>query len=134
MPLGAEYLTKARLGQGAFRVLVTDAYQRKCAFTGERTLPVFDAAHIRPFAQSSPHSINNGLLLRSDLHKLFDLGYITITEEFKVEVSKKIKEEFENDRDYYALHGNIMKVIPGRREYLPSNDYIQWHNSHVYVP
>jgi putative restriction endonuclease len=37
-----------RLGQGAFRLLVTDAYQRRCAVTGERTLPVLDAAHIRP--------------------------------------------------------------------------------------
>ena len=38
----------ARLGHGAFRLLVTDAYQRRCAVTGERTLPVLDAAHIRP--------------------------------------------------------------------------------------
>jgi putative restriction endonuclease len=131
---GAEYLAKARLGQGAFRVLVTDAYQRKCALTGERTLPVLEAAHIKPFAQSGPHSISNGLLLRSDLHKLFDLGYLTITEDYKVEISRKIKEEFENGRDYYALHGNSLKVIPGKREYLPSTEFIQWHNSHIYVP
>jgi putative restriction endonuclease len=45
---GAEYLTRGRLGQGAFRVLVTDAYQRRCAVTGEKTLPVLEAAHIRP--------------------------------------------------------------------------------------
>ncbi len=47
---GAEYLTRGRLGQGAFRVLVTDAYQRRCAVTGERTLPVLEAAHIKPYA------------------------------------------------------------------------------------
>lgn len=131
---GAEYLAKSRLGQGAFRVLVTDAYQRRCAFTGERTLPVLEAAHIKPFSRSGPNSINNGLLLRSDLHKLFDLGYVTVTDELKIEVSRKIKEEFENGRDYYALHGNPLKVLPGQNDYQPSKDFIQWHNSHVYVP
>jgi putative restriction endonuclease len=49
---GAEYLTRARLGQGAFRVLVTEAYDRRCAVTGERTLPVLEAAHIKPYSET----------------------------------------------------------------------------------
>lgn len=44
-------LIRHRLGQGAFRVLVTDAYQRRCAISGEKTLPVLEAAHIRPYSQ-----------------------------------------------------------------------------------
>src|SRR5690606_11461688 len=76
---GAEYLARARLGQGAFRVLVTDAYQKRCAISGERTLPVLQAAHIRPYAAAGPHRVSNGLLLRSDLHILFDRGYVTVT-------------------------------------------------------
>jgi putative restriction endonuclease len=86
-----EEVIRPRLGQGAFRVLVTDAYQRRCAVTGERTLPVLESAHIKPYARSGPHSNNNGLLLRSDLHKLFDLGYITVTGDMRIEVSKRIK-------------------------------------------
>src|SRR5207245_1461696 len=66
------FLTRARLGQGAFRVVVTDIYRRRCAITGEKTLPVLEAAHIKPFADKGPHSIRNGLLLRSDFHTLFD--------------------------------------------------------------
>ena len=46
---GEPALIRPRLGQGAFRVTVTDVYQRRCAVTGERTLPILDAAHIRPF-------------------------------------------------------------------------------------
>ena len=88
---GAEFLTKARLGQGAFRVLVTDAYTRRCAITGERTLPALEAAHIKPFAKLGPNETANGLLLRSDLHKLFDLGYLSVTPDLAVEVSRKIK-------------------------------------------
>ena len=58
---GAEYLTRGRLGQGAFRVLVTDAYERRCAVTGEKTLPVLEAAHIKPYALHDPHRVSNGL-------------------------------------------------------------------------
>src|SRR5205807_1901430 len=46
-----------RLGQGAFRVLVTDAYRRRCAFTQERTLPVLEAAHIMPYSSRGRHEL-----------------------------------------------------------------------------
>jgi len=128
---GIEYQTRARLGQGGFRVLVTEAYNRRCAITRERTLPVLEAAHIKPFAKSGPHKISNGLLLRSDLHKLFDLGYMTITNAYAVEVSKRIREEFENGRDYYAMHGSSLN-LPSNSLYIPSREYIEWHNQEIY--
>src|ERR1043166_3496466 len=109
---GADYLTRARLGQGAFRVLVTEAYHRRCAITGERTLPVLDAAHIKPYADEGPHLLANGLLLRSDLHTLFDAGYITVTDQLHVEVSKRIREEFANGREYYKHHGEVLAIVP----------------------
>ena len=84
---GNSILQKVRLGQGAFRVLVTDSYSRRCSITGEKTLPVLEAAHIKPYAESGPHFISNGILLRSDMHKLFDTGYLTITKDLVVEVS-----------------------------------------------
>lgn len=130
---GAEFLTKARLGQGAFRVLVTDAYARRCAITGERTLPALEAAHIKPFSKSGPNQTANGLLLRSDLHKLFDLGYLSVTPDLAVEVSRKIKEEFENGRDYYALHGRKLVVVPPTIKDQPSTQFLEWHNSNVYL-
>jgi putative restriction endonuclease len=131
---GAEHLAKTRLGQGAFRVLVTDAYSRRCAMTGEKTLPVLESAHIKPYALSGPHQVNNGLLLRSDLHKLFDLGYITVTADFHVEVSTRIREEFENGRDYYALQGRPLVSLPKDQIYRPSKEYIDWHNTKIYTP
>lgn len=129
---GKSVLTKVRLGQGAFRVMVTDAYARKCAITGEKTLPVLEAAHIKPYAVSGPHFISNGLLLRSDIHKLFDNGYITITNDLKVEVSKRIKEEYENGREYYQYHGKSLVILPQRELDRPSENYINWHNANIY--
>src|SRR5271167_1536981 len=99
---GEEYLARSRLGQGAFRVLVTDAYERRCAVTGEKTLPVLEAAHIKPYALEGPHQVRNGLLLRSDLHKLFDLGYVTVTPALRLEVSSRLREEWHNGKEYYA--------------------------------
>ncbi len=130
----AAFLTRTRLGQGAFRVLVTDAYERRCAITGERTLPVLQAAHIQPYAESGPHSINNGVLLRSDLHILFDQGYLTINPQLKVEVSQRIKEEYANGKEYYALHGRPLTVLPADPTSRPSVQFIEWHNQHVYLP
>ena len=129
---GEAYLTRGRLGQGAFRVLVTDAYQRRCAVTGERTLPVLEAAHIRPYALSGPHRINNGILLRSDLHKLFDLGYVTVTPELRLEVSARLKAEWENGREYYAYHGHDLKFRPMETMHLPSREYLTWHNENKF--
>lgn len=129
---GQSILTKVRLGQGAFRILVTDAYNRKCAITGEKTLPVLEAAHIKPFFEAGPHLISNALLLRSDLHKLFDSGYITITPGLKVEVSKRIKEEFQNGKEYYRFHGNDVFNLPERLKDMPEHRYIEWHNENIY--
>ena len=125
---GSEYLTRGRLGQGAFRVLVTDAYQRRCAVTGEKTLPVLEAAHIKPYSEKGPHRVNNGILLRSDLHKLFDLGYVTVTPELKLEVSPRLKEEWQNGREYYAHHGRELTYQPTEAMSLPGKEYLQWHN------
>lgn len=125
---GEPRLIKPRLGQGAFRFEVTDAYRRRCAITGERTLPALAACHIRPYAEDGPHEVSNGLLLRADLHNLFDLGYLTVTVDHTVEVSSRIREEFENGRDYYALRGQKLKVIPSREADQPAREFLEWHN------
>ena len=130
---GSEYLARARLGQGAFRVLVTEAYHRRCAITGERTLPVLQASHIKPYAKSGPNRVQNGLLLRSDVHILFDKGLVTVTPEMRVEVSKRIKEEYENGREYYAYHGRSLTGPDSVSEY-PKKEFLSWHNENVFTP
>ena len=130
---GKELLVKPRIGQGAFKVLITDAYQRRCAITGEKTLPVLEAAHIKPYSLEGPHAINNGLLLRKDFHTLFDRGYITVDKSLTVEVSQRIKEDFGNGREYYAHHGSKLIILPERRDHLPDSRYLEWHNENVYL-
>jgi putative restriction endonuclease len=65
------------------------------------------------------------------VNKLFDSGYLTITKDYKVEVSKRIKEEFENGREYYQYHGKNLLYLPNRELDKPSPKYIEWHNERV---
>ena len=129
---GEPTLITPRLGQGSFRVAVTDAYHRRCAVTQERTLPVLEAAHIKPFSKGGAHEVKNGLLLRSDLHKLFDLGYVTITPEYRLEVSRQIKEEFHNGKYYYQMHGQTVSV-PQDLQLSPAASILAWHNSQIFL-
>ena len=124
---GQPHVVLPRLGQGAFRVIVTDAYNRRCAVTSSPVLHVLEAAHIRPFAQGGTHSPQNGILLRQDFHTLFDRGYLTVTPEYRLEVSRRIWEEFENGREYYELNGNSIS-LPPKKELRPAAEYLRWHN------
>ena len=117
--------------RAAFRVLVTDIYGRRCAVTRERTLPALEAAHIRPYGDGGAHEARNGLLLRRDIHSLFDAGYVTVTPDLDFEVSRRIKEEFENGRHYYALHGQRISA-PRNASERPDPDALTWHNAHCF--
>ncbi|MEZ5308279.1 MAG: HNH endonuclease [Pyrinomonadaceae bacterium] len=129
--IGEPVLITPRLGQGTFRTLVTDGYERRCSISGERTLPALDAAHIKPFSIVKEHRPDNGLLLRRDLHALFDAGYITVTPEYRIEVSKRIKEEFKNGRDYYKFHGETMRD-PVFVEMKANPSALSWHNENKF--
>jgi putative restriction endonuclease len=96
--------------------------------TGEKTLPVLEAAHIKPYASNGPHRVSNGILLRSDLHKLFDLGYVTVTPNLRLEVSPRLKAEWENGKEYYAHHGAPLRFHPADTANRPSSEFLMWHN------
>ncbi len=125
--------SKHRIGQGAFRTLVADAYQRRCAITGERTVPVLQAAHIKSFSADGPNAVNNGLLLRSDLHALFDAGYVTIDDDLRVVVSDRLHDDFGNGKDYYPYHGKRLAVVPEQRILRPAREYLEWHHENCFL-
>lgn len=129
---GAPQLVLPRLGQGAFRVMVTDAYGRRCAATNERTLPVLEAAHIRPYSEGGTHEVKNGILLRSDLHTLFDRGYISVRPDLTIAVSRRIRDEFENGRHYYELE-NQRIAEPKTPSQRPDQGKLEWHYGELFL-
>lgn len=121
-----------RLGQGSFRVAVTDAYGRACAVTGEHSLPALEAAHIRSYAMDGPHEVRNGLLLRADLHRLFDKGYLTVTPDYRLEVSRRLRADYSNGRSYYPLHGSRLQLPPLSAD-QPDTGFLAWHNEEMFL-
>jgi putative restriction endonuclease len=128
---GEPAFVKRRIGQGGFRILVTDLYDRRCSITGEATLPVLQAAHILPVSKGGVHSPENGLLLRSDIHTLFDLGYVSIDRTHRFMVSPKLRSEWSNGRVYYDLAGKNLR-LPKATEMWPSAEFLEKHNDEVF--
>jgi putative restriction endonuclease len=128
---GEPILVRPRLGQGTFRAVITDTYERRCAVTHEKALPVLDAAHIRPVKSGGRHLIENGMLLRSDVHRLFDAGYVTVTPDHRFRVSRLLKEEFDNGEPYYPFDGDEV-WLPPRPEAQPRKEFLEWHADTVF--
>jgi hypothetical protein len=55
-----------------------------------------------------------------------------ISPDYHIEVSQRIKEQFENGRDYYKFHGNQMVTLPSLSHQKPNIEFIDWHNSNIY--
>jgi putative restriction endonuclease len=129
---GEPRLFRPRLGQGAFRVVVTDAYERHCAVTGEKTLLVLEAAHIRPVARGGVHRPDNGLLFRSDIHTLFDRGYVTVTPDYHFRVSRRLRSDWQNGQVYYDLADKPIQLPPVEHS-RPNKFELEWHSENVFL-
>lgn len=81
----------ARVGQTNFRANLISRYGTKCLVTGCTAADAIDAAHLIPFSTGEIQDPSNGLLLRSDIHKLFDRGLIGIDADLIVHLCPTLK-------------------------------------------
>ena len=123
---GREQLVRARVGQQAFKGLILTSYDRRCAITGNHIQPTLQAAHIRPVSLKGENRVDNGLLLRSDVHTLFDLGYLGLNQRYELQVSRALREEWGNGQEFYDRAGQAIQV-PQLRSNRPDRDAIEWH-------
>jgi putative restriction endonuclease len=129
---GAPVLRRPRLGQGIFRVQVLDAYHRACAVTREHSLVVLEAAHVKGYADGGEHEVSNGLALRTDLHKLFDRGYVTVDGAMRLVVGRRLKADFDNGKSYYHLAGTQL-ALPSDAAQRPDAEALAWHREHRFL-
>lgn len=122
-----------REGQGAFRARLLDAYGGCCAITGEHTEPVLDAAHIQPYLGARSNHIQNGLAMTKEFHALFDRGYVTITPNFIVRISPRLRTDWNNGRRYFPYDGQRLVQLPARNQDCPSPDALAWHNKRKFL-
>jgi putative restriction endonuclease len=131
---GAPRLSPVRLGQAAFKALVQEAYGRRCAVTGDKIVPVLQAAHIRPVTAEGENRVDNGLLLRSDVHNLFDRGYLGVHQDRQtLLVSPRLRADWGNGEEFYsrAAAGEPLR-IPARRVDRPNHDFLAWHADTIF--
>ncbi|MDO3685390.1 HNH endonuclease [Micromonospora sp. C28ISP2-4] len=128
---GDPRLVPQRLGQKSFKAVVLGAYGRRCAITGNKLQPVLQAAHIRPLPAGGEHRIDNGMLLRSDVHILFDQGYLGVDPRYRLMVSPRLRSEFGNGDQFYAKAGSVI-AIPERRGDRPKAEFLEWHLESVF--
>ncbi len=94
-----------RRGQPKFRKKLLSAYRRTCAVTGTSLPPILEAAHIVPYMGEKTNHVTNGILLRTDIHTLFDLGLLGFNQKYEVVVSSSLK-----NTEYAAYNGQTLHL------------------------
>lgn len=115
---------KTRRGQARFRQQLLGAYRRACAVTGSFVESLLEAAHIVPHSLVTDYSIRNGLLLRADIHTLFDEHLLSVDGYCKIHVSRTLRHS-----EYWTHNGKQLNRIPERSEDRPSAEGLDAHYS-----
>lgn len=110
-----------RRGQPIFRRRLLDVYEGRCAISGCNASAVLEAAHIQPFRGDHTNGIDNGLLLRADLHTLFDCHLLWVTSESKVRLAPELL-----STEYSRFEGKALE-LPRRREDGPNPKHLAAH-------
>lgn len=100
--------------------------------TGTKIRPALQAAHIVPVARHGQHRVDNGLLLRADVHILFDKGYLGLhPRDHGIRVSSRLRSDFGNGEEFHSLTGTPI-AMPERRRDRPNPEFLEWHMDSVF--
>lgn len=110
-----------RRGSKKFREALIVAYQSRCAITRFDALGSLEAAHINPYRGAGTDHVQNGLLLRADVHTLFDLHQLTVDAEYRVALSPELLASA-----YGRLHGTDL-LLPTTPDLIPSKGALASH-------
>jgi hypothetical protein len=114
---------KKRKSASKFKKMISEAYEGTCAITGENTEAVLEACHIQEFINEESDHYQNGILLRVDIHRLFDKGLIQIKEDYTVSVSSEVIS------DYYQSLNGMKILLPKNKNWFPSKEALRYHNN-----
>lgn len=136
LPIGKERETiiKARVNQSFFRSTILSSYNQKCCITGLSIPDFLVASHIIPWKADEKNRLNphNGLCLNSIHDKAFDRGFITITPDFKVLISKYFNDHSNENavKELFVKYNNQSIILPDR--FLPSKDFLDFHYQTIF--
>ena len=132
--LERETLIKQRVNQSFFRSTILSSYNLKCCITGLSIPDFLVASHIVPWEIDEINRLNphNGLCLNSIHDKAFDKGFITVTPDYKIKVSKYF-DDFKNDvaiPEFFLKYENQSIILPDK--FLPSKEFLDWHYRNLF--
>jgi predicted restriction endonuclease len=121
-----EAIVKTRVNQGLFRKIILSSYDGKCCITGIDNAELLIASHIVPWSRNTQNRLNpmNGVCLNALHDRAFDKGLITINENYRVVVSKKVKHEL-------LLKYNSAQIsLPSR--FRPDQNFLKFHRNEIF--
>ena len=125
---------KTRVNQNIFRQIVLVNYEGKCAITGIDIPELLIASHIIPWSLNEDERLNpeNGICLSPTFDRCFDKGFIGINADYKIRLSKSLKEC--SDKPYFGRH---FKDIEGKKihlplKYLPRREFLDYHLTKIF--
>jgi putative restriction endonuclease len=136
LPLGRERETiiKARVNQSFFRSTILSSYNLKCCITGLSIPDFLVASHIVPWAKDEKIRLNphNGLCINSIHDKAFDKGFITVTTDYKIKVSKYLNDYKKEEAvsDFFLKYENKSIILPDK--FLPEKDFLEYHHQNIF--
>lgn len=110
---------------------MTAAYQNHCAITGAKILLTLQAAHIRPVSNDGEHQVANGLLLRADVHMMFDNGLLGVDTGHRLQVSPQLRERYGNGQEFDSKAGQLIHLPVDRQDH-PAAEFLEWHMDTVF--
>lgn len=111
-----------RQGAPRFRRALVTAYEGRCAMTQYDAPAALEAAHILPYRGPQTNHPTNGLLLRADMHDLFDLGLIAVDPD-----SMRLLLARELDGTKYERYAGQLLAVPQQVELRPNGEALEKH-------
>lgn len=133
--LTRETVIKQRINQNVFRNMILNNYDFRCAITGINLPELLIASHIIPWAENEENRLNpeNGICLSPLYDKAFDKGFIGISPEYRVLISKDLKEH--SNSEFYHQHFGIIEnkeiILP--EEHIPNPDFLEYHLCNIFA-
>lgn len=128
------YLTSRIVRDRAFRRIILDAYDRRCAVTGLKLIngggrAEVDAAHIKPVEANGPDIVSNGIALSGTAHWMFDRGLISLSDDLEILISRQV-----NDIESIQglLNKNRRAMSPQRASQRPHPHFLSWHRDNCF--
>lgn len=132
--LDKERFVKTRINQSFFRSTILASYNSTCCITGIQNPDLLIAGHIVPWSKSKKNRLNprNGILTNYLHDKAFELGYITISEDYKVQICSKILSSANpSDVKYFNIYNGQNIILPSK--FLPDINFLRIHNKDVFL-